>query len=144
MSLDVRLIFDSGSQRSYVTDKVKSLLSLDCQCVKTMLIKTFGSEKRSKQLCEVVLLCLSTHDGGAIQLSFLSVPIICDPLSDQPIAHAMKNYDYLTNLDLADYSCSTDMLEVDILIGSDHYWKLVTGEVVWSGDDPIAIQTKLG
>ena len=109
-----------------------------------MLIKTFGSDKGSKQLCEVVSLCLSTRDGGAIQLSFLSVPMICDPLSDQPIAHAMKNYDYLTNLDLADYSCSTDMLEVDILIGSDHYWKLVTGEVVRSGDGPMAIQTKLG
>ena len=55
----------------------------------------------------------------------------------------MKNYDYLTNLDLADYSCSTDMLEVEILVGSDHYWKLVTGEVVQSGDGPMEIQSKL-
>ena len=53
-------------------------------------------------------------------------------------------YNYLANLDLADYSCVTNMLEVDILIGSDHYWKLVTGEVIWSGDGPMAIQTKLG
>ena len=68
-----------------------------------------------------MLLYLNTHDGGAIQLSFLAVPIICDPLSDQPIAHAIENYDYLANLDLADYSCGTDVLKVVILIGSDHY-----------------------
>ena len=127
MSMDVRLIFDSGSQQSYVTDKVKQSLSLDSQCVKTMLIKTFGSDKRGKQLCDVVSLGLSFRNGGTIQLLFLSVPLICEPLSDQPIAHAMESYEYLANLDLADYSCATDLLEVDILIGSDHYWKLVTG-----------------
>ena len=120
------------------------MLSLDRQCVKTMLIKTFGSDLGSKQLCDVVSLCLSARNGGAIQLLFLSVPMICDPLSDQSIAHAMENYEYLTNLDLADYSCATDLLEVDILIGSDHYWKPVTGEVVRSGDGPMAIQTKFG
>jgi len=56
----------------------------------------------------------------------------------------MESYEYLANLDLADYSCATDLLEVDILIGSDHYWKLVTGEVIRSSDGPMAIQTKLG
>ena len=71
-------------------------------------------------------LCLNTCDGGATQLSLLAVPIICDPLSNQPIAHAIKKYDYLANLDFADYSCVTDMLEVYIFIRSDHYWKLVT------------------
>jgi len=107
-----------------------------------MLIKTFGSDKGSKQLCDVVSLGLNLHNGGAIQLSFLSVPLICDPLSDQPITHAVESYEYLANLDLADYSCATDLLEVDILIGSDHYWKLVTGEVIHSSDGPMAIQTK--
>ena len=48
MSMGVRLIFDSGSQRSYVTDKIKQLISLDCQSVKAMLIKMFGLDKGSK------------------------------------------------------------------------------------------------
>ena len=91
MSMGVRLIFDSGSQRSYVTDKIKQLLSLDRQCVKTMLIKTFGSDKGSKQLCDVVLLGLNLRNGGTIRLPFLSVPLICEPPSDQPITHAMEN-----------------------------------------------------
>ena len=144
MSINVRLIFDSGSQRSYVTDKVKQSLSLNRQCVQTMLIKTFGSDKGSKQQCDVVSLGLNTWNGDTVQLSFLSVPLICDPISDQPITCAMENYEYLANLDLADYSSASDLLEVDVLIGSDHYWKLVMGEVIRNDDGPMAIQTKFG
>ena len=33
---------------------------------------------------------------------------------------------------------------MDVLIGSDHYWKLVTGEVIRKGDGPMAIWTRLG
>ena len=35
-------------------------------------------------------------------------------------------------------------LEIDLLIGSDHYWKLVTGKVVKGGGRLTAIETKLG
>ena len=31
-----------------------------------------------------------------------------------------------------------------MLIGSDHYWQLVTGTVVRGTDDPVAIHTSLG
>ena len=33
---------------------------------------------------------------------------------------------------------------IDILIGSDQYWQLVTGEVVKSKSGPTAMNTKLG
>ena len=50
----------------------------------------------------------------------------------------------LTDLDLADHSRESDLLEVDLLIGSDHYWKLVTGRVVCKEGGPVTIQTRLG
>ena len=31
-----------------------------------------------------------------------------------------------------------------MLIGSDHYWQLVTGTMVRGGDGPVAIHTRLG
>ena len=78
------------------------------------------SDKGSKQQCDVVSLGLNTRNGDTVQLSFLSVPLICDPISDQPITCAMENYENIANLDLADYSSASDLLEVDVLIGSDH------------------------
>ena len=47
-------------------------------------------------------------------------------------------------LELADSADSDDVLEVDVLIGSDWYWNLVTGRVIRGKSGPIAIHTKVG
>ena len=50
----------------------------------------------------------------------------------------------LASLDLADFGDTSSSLGVDILIGSDYYWSLVTGEICCGDSGPIAIHTKLG
>ena len=45
---------------------------------------------------------------------------------NQDVDLKIPKYEYQTNLDLADAPCDDGKLEVDILIGCDHYWKLVT------------------
>ncbi|XP_065902306.1 uncharacterized protein [Dysidea avara] len=109
-----------------------------------MLINTFGSDKGSKQSCDVVAVSLSLRGGGVLKLYFLSVPQICEPLSNQPLSYVAEHHRHLSELDLADYCCTTEPLEVDMLIGLDHYWKLITGKVIHEGDGPIAMQTRLG
>lgn len=60
----------------------------------------------------------------------LVVPFICSPLTSQPINYTRESYDHLLVLELAN---TGDSLEIDVLIGSDVYWDLVTG--------PMAIHT---
>ena len=63
------------------------------------------------------------------------------------INHKSDTTDYhrrLSGLDLADYCDTTDLLEVYMVIGLHHYWKLFTGKVVNEGDGPIVMQTQLG
>ena len=72
------------------------------------------------------------------------MPLICEPLSCQPVAYTIQQYRHLSGLDLADYSCVGDELPIDALIGSDHYWQLVTGTVVRGESGPTAIHTQLG
>lgn len=48
-----------------------------------------------------------------------------EPLSSQPIS---ESYDHLADLDLADNSDGHSRLDNNILIGSDLYWELITGE----------------
>ncbi len=52
-------------------------------------------------------------------------------------------YEHLAQLDLADIS-KEETLEVDVLIGSDFYWKFVTGETIRGSSGPVAIKTTLG
>ena len=63
VSMRVRILFDSGSQRSYVTENLKWLLSLLQLSTETMLIKTFGSDKATKQSCDVECVGLGLRYG---------------------------------------------------------------------------------
>ena len=77
-------------------------------------------------------------------MSFLSVPLICEPLSNQPIALAANSWDRLAALQLTDYSQGDVPLDIDILVGSDQYWKLLTGEMINQRNGPTAVHTRLG
>ena len=77
-------------------------------------------------------------------MTALVVPFICNPLSLQPISHSKECYDHLLGLELADSADVSDVLEVDMLMGSDTYWDLATGEIIRGRSGPTAIHTKVG
>ena len=56
----------------------------------------------------------------------------------------MKNNPCLSGLKLADFCTEGETLGVDILVGSDYYWKLVTGHTIKGAQGPTAVHTKLG
>ena len=141
---EVRVIFDCGSQRSYITDELKNYLMLDPVCTETMLIKTFGAENCSRQVRDVVELEVALQTEGSMRMSFLSVPSICEPISGQAVTYAIGSYKELESLKFSDYSQGDGDVEVDILVGLDQYWKLVTGEVVHCLNGPTAVYTRLG
>ena len=70
--------------------------------------------------------------------------MVCEPLIGQPMDVCINQNPYLTSLELADWADQGSRLEVDVLIGSDYYWDLVTGAVSKSTGGPTAIHTKLG
>ena len=129
---------DSESQRSYETDQA---LFLPTEKQQRMLIKTFVSEQEDERVCDVVRIGMKTVDGTNIELPFFSVHLICDPLSHQPVAFCKTTYDHLSHLNIADFHEGHTEEKVDMLIGSDHYWKIASGEVVRG---PMAISMRLG
>ena len=144
-STKVRVILDSGSQRSYITNRVRNQLNLPTEKTETMVIKTFGSEEERIQTCDSVKFVLkSQHDQAEISLSAYAVPMICEPLQHQFTSQAQQSYGHLRDLKLADCSTGIDNSEVDVLIGCDQYWDLVTGEVRRGENCPTAVGTRLG
>ena len=57
--------------------------------------------------------------------------------------HSCKSHDHLLGLELADSADVADALEVDVLIGSDCYWNLVTVRVIKGNNRLTAIDTKV-
>ena len=118
---------DSGSQMTYVSSRLRESLQLPTKRTESLHIKTFGSTEGQDATCEAVDLGLITRDGEALKMTTLVVPFICNPLVSKPINYARDHYDHLLGIELADSADIGDVLEVDMLIGSDLYWSLVNG-----------------
>ena len=120
---------DGGSQRSYLTQRARDSLHLQTTNQQRLAISSFGSKRADSQLCEVVRVSLGTREGKDKTIDLFVVPHICEPLTTQPIAKCLDFYPHLSGLELADDPLD-EIHEIDMLIGSDFYWELVTGEVI--------------
>ena len=144
-SRQVRIVLDCGSQRSYVTEQVAKDLSLMPVGEQPLTIfMTFGSKEEQSQICSYTRLNITLKDGGVHPLTLFAVPLICEPLTCQPVSLCQESFGHLSHLTLADPSDGSSHLNIDILIGSDQYWELVTGETFRGDSGPVAIRTKLG
>ena len=66
----VRILLDTGSQRTYITSRLKSKLNLSPVKSETLHLNTFGDERYTKQQCDVVNLRIQGSQGE-IEISAL-------------------------------------------------------------------------
>ena len=137
--MQIIILFDGGSQRSYVTDHLKKKLYLKSEHLEVLNLSTFGSENSDRKTCAVVKLTVEV-DGQPVCISALSHPTICTPLSSRV---NVSEYAHLRGLDLA-HSANGDCKRIDLLIGADHYHDFVLDEVISGTSGPVAIRSKLG
>ena len=123
---------------------VKKALNLESKEMQQLSIATFGTTAQDPQEYEVVRVGLKLKDGGTRELRLITVPSICEPLTAQPISLCLDKFEHLKQLDLADCSNGQDSLQIDILIGADYYWELVTGCTSRCEDGPVTVHTQLG
>ncbi len=141
--LNVRVVLDTGSQRSYITQQAARALALKPEGTQRVSIFTFGSARRSSHDCELDKVMMETTDGE-IELRLLTVPVICEPLATQPITLCVDSYEHLSELRLADSLDGSSPMDVDLLIESDYYWGLTTGRVSRGEGGSVAVETNLG
>ena len=140
----VRILFDSGSQRSYLTDDLKRKLNLNPIKTETLYLNTFGDSKHERKSCQLFNLNLRDRGNGITPIWALNVPVICSPL---PSTVDIFDYQHIRGLDLADCSETQDVHHsdtVDVLIGSDHYWSFMYGETIRGDSGPVAVSSKFG
>ena len=143
-TLEIRVVLDAGSQRSYVTRHVKNALKLKSKGEQCLSIATFGSDKKDARNCEVVKIGMRVKNGPDKELKLLTVPTICSSLTPQPIMLCVEKYHHLSWLDLADFTDGKTTMDIDMLIGADYYWEFATGRIHRGKSGPVAIHTQLG
>ena len=136
-------MFDTGSQRTFITKELKNQLKLKPRGRETLNITTFGATQGTKKAYDVVAVTLLTNNGEALPITALVTQTICPPLLYLPDKLTLPSE--LTKLSLA---CSTDThanKQVDIIIGNDHYGQLITGRIMKTKNEAlIATESKFG
>ena len=71
--MTIRLLLDGGSQRSYITQRVKTALGMEPHHVEEVQIKTFGSDSTTLQTVELTSVAISLKTGNSICVLFSTV-----------------------------------------------------------------------
>ena len=136
----VRILFDSGSQLSYATKALQDCLGLKPIRREKLRINTFGTSSFHTNPCDIIQFHIqSVNSGEILSITAHTSPVICSPL---PRLVDSSMYSHLSGLELADTSDSAQ--GIDVLIGSDHYWSIVTGETIMGDSGPVAVSSRLG
>ena len=102
IGLNAHMIFDSCSQRSYITSMAREQLNLTTVGEETNLIKTSGDHSASIKECDVMKLCVRTLDGLNVHVTSYVVPVIYSSVrSNQQTQDTLECYPYRQILQFA-------------------------------------------
>ena len=85
--LEVSLIFDSGSQKSYISKAARDILELPSQGRRMLSIMTFGSRSRFQQDCDIVRVGMRKGDHSSRNCHCCVYPPYANLWSDLPYNH---------------------------------------------------------
>ena len=141
----VRVLFDSGSQKSFVTAKTVQGLRLKAVRKEKVGIRVFGMNDAEYEVREVVRFRVSSVNGGeSVEVECYVVPEISS-IANAHIEVAKNDYPYLRQLYFSDVAKNQEELECHILIGSNYIWEFQKGETIRGGpNEPVAVRTTLG
>ena len=142
-SINTCVLFDGGSQHTYLTNSLKDRLRLKCICKENLILKRFASSEGLLRCLDAVQVCLKGNGGINVYLEALCVPHICSPLKVPSISWTKKQYDYLGDVELT--KPPKDVNNVEILISLDYYFSIVTGRTLRGPPgNPVAVESILG
>lgn len=141
----IRVLFDSGSHRSFVTANVVKDISIRVVRKEWLGISTFGNQSKQIGLKDVVELTLGPVGGGEpIPIEAYVVPEIAS-IANEHLELVKNDFPHLSGLWLSDVCKHQHDLEIDVLIGSDYLWRFQGGRTIRGGpDEPVALKTSLG
>lgn len=106
----------------------------------TLNLNTFGNNRYTKQQCDIITLSLCGKED--VRISALCFLKIFSPLATNL---DISRYPHLQGLDFADVnivdgSCPA----INILIVSEYYFEILTGEIVRGDSGLVAVNSKFG
>ena len=142
-----RILLDSGSQRTYITEALAKKLNLKLGDRDKFMLVTFGSEKPRKTESRNTKLDIVLKDGSTLTINANVVPHIAESIQRRPVnSTSLDNWDYLW----AEFSLADDLPKeretssVELLIGNDYYLDIILPQKVTVQPGLYLLGSKLG
>ena len=141
----VRVLFDIGIQKIFISAKAVNRLGLEPERSEELGIKKLGSREPNMAVRRVFRLSLSPlFEGIPVEVEAFEVNETSS-VANINVEQIKHNYAYLSNILFSDVSRNKEMLEIDILCGSNFLWSFQDDECIRGGPgEPIAVPTSLG
>jgi len=140
-NVSVRVVFDLGSNDSYITLDLKDKLGLKNVGSHRLRIAGFGGASNGAKMYPMTCLKLRSRLGGDyFPFSAFVVPKIASSLNPKV---SLQDHEHLFNLELAD-DFSNEKTDIDVLVGVDQYHRFVSGETKRGSEGPVATKSVFG
>ena len=141
--ISAKLIFDSGCDRTYVSNKCVNKCKPDWVTRTEVPYSSFGGHTSGRDIqSNVYKLQVLDDKGKVISIFAAGIPKICNPLVRPVVpAHIL---DAFSHLHLADDFDNTSPVELDILIGLDYFWSLITPKNAVQVGETVAMKSVFG
>ena len=144
----IKILLDSGSQQTFISEEMAKELNLKPAREVPVDINTFMNNhklKHTTKFREYEIIVRAISSNKKLFRKVLGTPTICNIIKGQNIDLAVEQTEFVKGLQLADTGQHSPESKTDILISSDCYWKVVTGEVKRdSRSEMVAINTMFG
>ncbi|CAK1601381.1 unnamed protein product [Parnassius mnemosyne] len=138
----VRVLLDSGSQRSYVKAKVVEELGLHETGIEIIGHTLFGGVDQPAKVYKCFDVLVSSLDNRfSVRINALQQSDLCGHL---PKINNEKILDKLRDLNIVISDFDYTDTEISLLIGSDYLGSIIHNETVSLGNNLMAVNTKLG
>jgi len=133
-TISVKVLLDSASHRSFITESLAKQLQLTSQFKESLSISTFAARQPHDVSTYVVEFNVIAKDKSCIHFHANVIKQITGPIQRGPLQPA--DVDFLMSISadrLADSIPSSGRIEsstVDLLIGSDYFWSIVGAEKI--------------
>ena len=144
---NVRMLLDSGSQRTYITESLAKKMNLKMGKREEIMLLTFGSNTPKKIKTPTTKLNIFLKDGSTLKISANVVTQIAGSIQRRPVnLKSFENWEYLWNeFSLADdFPKVRETSSVELLIANDYYLDIILPQKIEVQPGLYMLGSKLG
>ena len=136
------VLFDTGSDKSYISKDLVNKIGPQWVGSQNLAYATFGSAHSSCAEERNVYEVLLQGGGNAVKLNATEISTVCVPVCQPSVPESVLS---ALGGDFEQVSVlQGQKVKVDVLIGLDAYWKLMTGEMKFLSQDLVAQKSVFG